>query len=68
MLQKRVKRYDAALQGTYNVSGSTRDEVVDSLTRAIARCEKLKAVFSKLRDDNPKYEQFFDHLLAFCNE
>jgi chromosome segregation ATPase len=67
MLQKRVKRYDAALQGTYNLSGSA-EEIAESQTKAIARAERLKAVFAKLRDENPKYEQFFDHLLAFCNE
>jgi hypothetical protein len=67
MLQKRAKRYDSALQGGYNPSGQ-REEILDSLTKSIARSEKLKSVFGKLRDDNPKYEQFFDQLLAFCNE
>jgi hypothetical protein len=67
MLQKRAKRYDSALQGAYHASGS-RDEVTENLTKSIARSEKLKSVFAKLRDDNPKYELFFDQLLVFCNE
>lgn len=67
MLQKRVKRYDAALQDSYNVSGA-RDELAGSLEKSILRAARLKSVFEKLRDNNPKYEQFFDHLLAFCNE
>jgi hypothetical protein len=67
MVQKRVKRYDAALAGTYNPSGP-REEIHEQLTKSITKVEKFKAVFAKLRDENPKYEHFFDHLLAFCNE
>ena len=67
LVQKRVKRYDASLAGTYNLTGP-REEIQEQLTKNITKLEKLKAVFAKLRDENPKFGNFFDHLFAFCSE
>eukprot|EP00455_Lapot_gusevi_P048339 TRINITY_DN6659_c0_g3_i1.p1 TRINITY_DN6659_c0_g3~~TRINITY_DN6659_c0_g3_i1.p1 ORF type:complete len:906 (-),score=334.81 TRINITY_DN6659_c0_g3_i1:228-2891(-) len=67
MLQKRIRRYEAAIGGQYHPSGG-RDEVVANFNSQLSKIEKLKAVLARLRDDNPKYEHFFDQLLAFCSE
>ena len=67
MLQKRVKRFEACSTGQQLASGSL-EEINASLYKGQARTEKLRAVFSKLAEDNPKYNHFFDQLLAYCNE